>query len=63
LTRISSLACTHFIDDLEEVLIEPGFPSMVERILLSKEEQSRPDTPYVVCASWSDIEERIFARG
>jgi hypothetical protein len=62
LARIAGLSCTHFIDDLEEVLIDPDFPSKVERILLSTEEQSRPDTPYAVCASWSDIEERIFAR-
>ena len=31
--RISDLGCTHFIDDLQEVFDEPGFPSEVEKIL------------------------------
>jgi hypothetical protein len=34
----------------------------VRRILLSSGEQVRKVTPYVVCASWRDIEERIFER-
>jgi hypothetical protein len=62
LARIAGLSCTHFVDDLEEVLGDPGFPPGVRRILLSSGEQVRKVTPYVVCASWRDIEERIFER-
>ena len=62
LARIAALSCTHFIDDLEEVLLDPGFPPNVERILLSEHEELNPTAPYVVCASWRDIEDRIFAR-
>jgi hypothetical protein len=31
--RISSLNCTHFIDDLEETFNEKGFPSQAQKIL------------------------------
>jgi hypothetical protein len=62
LARIAALSCTHFIDDLEEVLADPAFPPKVERILLSDGEQPQPNPPYIVCASWRDIEERIFER-
>jgi len=62
LARIATLSCTHFIDDLEEVLVDSAFPPNVTRILFS--ERGEPDAvaPYVVCATWRHIEERIFAR-
>jgi len=63
LARIAGLSCTHFVDDLEEVLSDPGFPPGVQRILLSDGGLPRGAAPYVVCASWRDIEERIFERG
>ncbi|MFZ3354885.1 MAG: hypothetical protein WA268_29005 [Xanthobacteraceae bacterium] len=63
LARIGELSCTHFIDDLEEVLSDPDFPPKVARILFSGHEQIRLNAPYVVCASWSNIEEQVFARG
>jgi hypothetical protein len=62
LARIATLSCTHFIDDLEEVLLDPAFPANVERILFSERETPNLAAPYVVCASWRDIEDRIFAR-
>ena len=62
LARIGELSCTHFIDDLEEVLSDPDFPPGVKRILLSDREKSQADNPLVVCATWSDIEEQVFVR-
>jgi len=62
LARIAALSCTHFIDDLEEVLLDPAFPSKVDRILLSEQEGAKSSAPYFVCKSWRDIEDRIFAR-
>jgi len=62
LARIAALSCTHFIDDLEEVLLDPEFPPKVERILLSGDERVKSHGPYTVCATWHDIEDRIFAR-
>src|SRR5690349_14153661 len=55
LERIASLRCTHFIDDLEEVLEDPDFPPDISRILFS---QNKPigAAPYAICASWQQIE-------
>lgn len=33
--RIKSLNCTHFIDDLEEVFLEPSFPAGVKKCLFT----------------------------
>jgi hypothetical protein len=33
IARITSLQCTHFVDDLEEVFNDPAFPRDVERLL------------------------------
>jgi len=61
LQRIASLGCTHFIDDLEEVLEDPEFPEGISRILFS---QNRPirTTPYAICTSWRQIEDHVFGR-
>jgi hypothetical protein len=60
LARISAVGCTHFIDDLPEVLEDPAFPSNVTRILFSAGEACDRIQPYIVCRSWRHIEERIF---
>jgi hypothetical protein len=58
LARITQLGCSHFIDDLEEVLSDPDFPPGVERILFT---EGRPaSAPYIVCPTWRDIEEQVF---
>lgn len=59
LQRIAALSLTHFIDDLEEVLSDPGFPKSVTRILFSDGEWPGSE-PYVACSTWSDIERYIF---
>jgi hypothetical protein len=59
LTRIGALRCDVFVDDLPEVLLDPGFPEGVARILLS--EQAEPeDAAYRVCRSWQAIEQVVF---
>ncbi len=58
LKRIAALSLTHFIDDLEEVLTDPGFPPDVERILFA--EDTPPAGPYVWCPTWRDIERQVF---
>jgi hypothetical protein len=62
LARIAALSCTHFIDDLEEVLVDPAFPPSVERILFGEREELSSAALYAVCATWRDIEDRIFVR-
>jgi hypothetical protein len=63
LARIAALGCTHFIDDLEEVLTDPAFPAGVRRILFSDRKVDASDAPYVVCPSWRHIEEQVFGNG
>ena len=58
--RITRLDCTHFIDDLEEVLGHPRFPSRVKRILFLNGKPEKPAVSYKVCANWQEIEEAVF---
>jgi len=60
LERISELRCSHFIDDLEEVLNHPRFPVGVDRILFTN--GGKPDAPGTcrVCGNWAEIEEVIL---
>jgi hypothetical protein len=60
LDRIAALDCTHFIDDLEEVLDDPGFPQGVERILFAEGAPPAKPRPYPVCANWRQITELVF---
>src|SRR5215831_21292178 len=50
LRRIANLACTHFIDDLEEVLNDPGFPP-IRRILFARHRPNADPLPYPICAT------------
>lgn len=66
-TRSAKLECiratevTHFIDDLEEVLADPKFPSGVERILLA--ETTRSSAGHVTCClNWSQVTEVVFGK-
>jgi hypothetical protein len=60
LGRITALRCTHFIDDLEEVLCDPQFPPQVKRILFADGANPTPALPYAICATWQQIEELVF---
>ncbi len=59
LQRINALKCTHFIDDLREVLDDPEFPADVERILLS--DDTEEPLPYAAFSSWREIEAALLA--
>jgi hypothetical protein len=59
--RITRLDCTHFIDDLEEVLGHPRFPAGVRRILFLNGRADKPAVNYEVYADWQEIEEAVFA--
>jgi hypothetical protein len=60
LKRIAALSLTYFVDDLKEVLTDPGFPPNVRRILFAENEPSARAL-YTVCPSWRDIEQHVFA--
>lgn len=59
LGRIRSLACTHFIDDLEEVLADNKFPTGVRRILYGRTD-AKPDAPIETYADWDAIRAALF---
>lgn len=64
LARIQALACTHFVDDLEELLRDPAFPPGVERCLLAPEAAGdtppAADRPFHVSRSWHALCDRLF---
>jgi hypothetical protein len=59
LARIEALSLSLFVDDLDEVLTDPGFPAPVRRILFGEAEQ-RPNAPYLVCRTWHEVEHLVF---
>ena len=60
LARIAALECTHFIDDLEEVLTAPEFPKGVRRYLIGAETVDAPEL--TSCRNWQDITNDILGR-
>ncbi len=59
LRRIRALACTHFVDDLEEVLGDDDFPAGVRRILFGRADAG-PGAPYETFADWGSIRKALF---
>ena len=60
LERITSLHCTHFVDDLVEVLTDPAFPTGVRRLLFARGDTAATSRLYTACRSWSEIESAVF---
>jgi hypothetical protein len=58
--RICRLRCTHFIDDLEEVLLERGFPPDVQKLLYSPA-GAAASREVRVMPSWAAIHDYFFA--
>lgn len=60
--RIKSLACTHFIDDLVEVLYSPLFPDYIERFLFQPiAEMAQTAQTVKHYSSWTDIKNALFS--
>jgi hypothetical protein len=59
LGRIGELGCTHFVDDLEEVLGDPAFPEGVERLLYAPIGDCAAG-PWRRCASWTEVGDAIL---
>ena len=60
LARIRALGCTHFIDDLKDVLADPLFPEWTERILFSPDCSVKYECGLRIEASWPGLETCIF---
>ena len=55
LQRIGTCACAHYIDDLPEILLAPGFPAGVERVLFDPDGHHAPPPGVLRVRSWREI--------
>jgi hypothetical protein len=61
IARVASLSCTHFVDDLEEVFRDPGFPEATRRILFTAGRSASPG-PYFALPNWKTIGDIVLGR-
>lgn len=54
-TRIGSLRCDVFIDDLPEILLHPGFPAATRRILFDPGRSHPPQPGLQSALSWAGV--------
>lgn len=55
IARIHELGCSHFVDDLPELLQDPTFPSRIERILFDPNGVHSPEAQLRRATSWDEI--------
>lgn len=55
IARIADIGCDYFIDDLPGILLMPGFPKNLKRILFDPEGLHNTDGLYVKLGSWQAI--------
>jgi hypothetical protein len=60
IARIDSLACTHFVDDLLEVLAEPSFPERTNKILFDPQRVAPATAGIRPAHSWREITRHLF---
>lgn len=61
LRRIGELGCTHFIDDLPELLAEPTFPAAVHKLLFDPNDEHGNQTSFIRARSWKNLETQLAA--
>jgi hypothetical protein len=57
IARIGRIGCSHFVDDLEEVFLEPAFPAGVHKILYAPNATVVSSDGAVVMPSWQALRE------
>ena len=60
IARIAEVSCAHFIDDLEEVFREPGFPVSTHGHLLYRNAGALPAGPFTAYRNWDEIGDALF---
>lgn len=60
LARIGQLRCTHFIDDLPELLAEPKFPRQTQAILFDPNEHHAAETRFQRADRWAALDELLL---
>lgn len=58
--RIAALDCSVFIDDLEEVFREPGYPGSTRKILFDPDGVAEDDGDLTRCRHWDEIRHAVF---
>ncbi|CAA7614520.1 hypothetical protein [Magnetospirillum sp. SS-4] len=61
LARIGQLRCAAFVDDLEEVFAEPGFPAGIERYLFHPA-KPLPTGAFLAFSDWTSLGRHLFQR-
>lgn len=56
-SKIAQLGCDVFVDDLEEVFLEPHFPAGIRKLLFAPH---RGEGTWELKRSWREIEEAVF---
>ena len=57
--RIRALACTHFIDDLDETFLAQDFPGDVVKMLYAPDTGYGPQGDWLCFGSWGEISEFV----
>ena len=60
LSRIATCGCTHFIDDLPELLLAPHFPAGIERLLFDPECLHKNIASLRRASTWAELSENLF---
>jgi hypothetical protein len=60
IARIEDVGCSHFIDDLEEVFLEPSFPRGVEKILYAPDAATPAVSGATMVSSWQALCDYFF---
>jgi hypothetical protein len=60
IARIQSLGCTHFIDDLIEVLASPLFPAAIKPYFFNPAENAEVQTQLKPYSNWKEITYALF---
>lgn len=58
--RISVLGCTHYVDDLEEVLCDASFPESVTRILFGGRANAVAAPGVAHVGTWDELVRHLF---
>ena len=59
-SRIKTLGCTHFVDDLIDIFHHKQFPVLTKSYLISQDKYPALDNHIDLCESWDDITRKIF---
>jgi hypothetical protein len=62
IARIEAIGCSLFVDDLDEVFLEPSFPHTVEKILYAPDARESAAADVAVMPNWRDLSDYVFDR-